>query len=43
MKKYILGGLIALLVNYSIGATYLLAKGVEKNVRTNRTNARSTR
>lgn len=33
MKKFILGGLVTYLLTYSIGCTYLLMKGVEKNVR----------
>ena len=42
MKKYIMGGLITILINYCIGATYIIYKGSEKYVRTNKTNANST-
>ena len=30
MKKYIIGGIIGVLFNYSLGATYLLYKVVTK-------------
>ena len=41
MKKYIHGVLFAILINYCIGATYIIYKGSEKYVRVNRTNANS--
>lgn len=30
MKKYILGGFIAILINYCIGSTYIIYKQLEK-------------
>lgn len=30
MKKYILGGVIGLLINYCIGSTYIIIKQLEK-------------
>lgn len=32
MKKFFLGALVSYLFTYSLGATYLLMKGVKKNV-----------
>lgn len=32
MKKFLLGGLVTYLFTYSLGCTYLLMKGVKKNV-----------
>lgn len=32
MKKIIISSLITLLINYCIGATYIIYKGVDKNV-----------
>ena len=31
MKKFLLGGVVAILINYCIGATYLLYKVGERN------------
>lgn len=31
MKKFLLGGCFTLLLNYCIGATYIIYKGVYKN------------
>lgn len=42
MKKFIIGGLFSILINYCIGATYIIYKGSEKYVRVNRTNANTT-
>lgn len=42
MKKILLGASLALLINYCIGATYIIYKGSEKYVRANRTNANTT-
>ena len=30
MKKFLLGGVVAVLINYCIGATYIIYKGVYK-------------
>lgn len=32
MKKILLGSFITILINYCIGATYIIYKGVDKNV-----------
>ena len=32
MKKFFLGALVSYLLTYSIGCTYLIMKGVKKNV-----------
>lgn len=39
MKKFILGSVFTILLNYCIGATYIIYKGCDKNVRVNGTNA----
>lgn len=33
MKKYILGGIIAILINYCIGSTYIIYKDLERRNR----------
>ena len=33
MKKYLIGGLVTYLFTYSLGATYILMRGVRVNVR----------
>lgn len=32
MKKFLLGGFVSYLLTYSVGCTYLLLKGVKRNV-----------
>ena len=41
MKKILIGSIFTILINYCIGATYIIYKGSEKYVRVNRTNASS--
>ena len=42
MKNFFIGSIFTLLINYCIGSTYIILKGSDKRVRTNRTNANST-
>ena len=32
MRKYLLGGLVTYLLTYSLGCTYIIMRGVKKNV-----------
>lgn len=32
MKKFLLGGLVVYLLTYSLGCTYIIMRGVRKNV-----------
>lgn len=42
MKKVLLGSFFTLLINYCIGATYIIVKGSDKRVRNNSNNVSST-